>query len=80
MMIELKPEQERLIHDHLATGLFRSVDDLLTAALTSLRKDDRFEPDRRRLAVRRMKEFGERHQLSSGEPITRKSLHEDHRF
>jgi hypothetical protein len=31
-------------------------------------------------AVRRMVEFGEKHHLSLGEPITRKLLHEGHRF
>ena len=31
-------------------------------------------------AVRRMLEFGEKHHLSLGEPITRQFLHEDHRF
>jgi hypothetical protein len=31
-------------------------------------------------AVRRMAEFGEKHHLSLGEPITRKLLHEGHRF
>jgi len=80
MTIELKPEQERLLHEHLATGLFRSIDDLLTAALSNLPRNGRFDASVRRQAVRRMKEFGERHQLSFGEPITRKSLHENHRF
>ncbi|MGA3326474.1 MAG: hypothetical protein ABSF45_18540 [Terriglobia bacterium] len=31
-------------------------------------------------AVRRMVEFGEKHRLSLGQPITRKLLHEGHRF
>jgi hypothetical protein len=31
-------------------------------------------------AVRRMVEFGEEYHLSLGEPITRKLLHEGHRF
>lgn len=30
-------------------------------------------------AVRRMLEFGEKHRLTLGEPITRKLLHEEHR-
>jgi hypothetical protein len=34
---------------------------------------------RREEAVRRMLEFGEKHRLSMGEPITRASLHEGHR-
>ncbi len=31
-------------------------------------------------AVRHMLEFGEKHRLSLGEPITRRLLHEGHRF
>ena len=31
-------------------------------------------------AVRRMVEFGEKHHLSLGEPMTRELLHEGHRF
>jgi hypothetical protein len=35
---------------------------------------------RREEAIRRMLEFGEKHHLSMGEPITRTSLHEGHRY
>jgi len=31
-------------------------------------------------AVRRMREFGEKHHLSLGAPVTRRLLHEGHRF
>lgn len=31
-------------------------------------------------AVRRMLEFGEKHRLSLGEPVSRAHLHEGHRF
>jgi len=31
-------------------------------------------------AVRRMLEFGEKHRLSFGEPITRAALHDGHRY
>jgi len=34
----------------------------------------------REKAVRRMLEFGEKYHLSLGEPITRRLLHEGHRF
>ena len=37
-------------------------------------------PDARAEAIRRMLEFGEKHHLSLGEPITRELLHEGHRF
>jgi hypothetical protein len=31
-------------------------------------------------AVRRMLEFGEKHRLTLGEPVTRKLMHEGHRY
>ncbi len=37
-------------------------------------------PGAREEAVRRMIEFGEKHHLNLGEPITRQFLHEGHRF
>ncbi len=80
MTIELKPEQERMIREHLASGQFHSVDDVLTTALANLPQDRRFDGENRRAAVRRMLEFGERRHLSLGEPVTRQLLHEGHRF
>ena len=80
MTIELKPEQERMIREHLASGRFRSVDEILTNALAGLAHDRRFDPENRRAAVRRMLEFGERRHLGLGEPVTREFLHEGHRF
>jgi hypothetical protein len=38
------------------------------------------EPAERSEAVRRMLEFGEKHRLSFGEPVTRAALHEGHRY
>ncbi len=38
------------------------------------------ETMRRQEAVRRMIEFGDKYHLSLGEPVTRKLLHEGHRF
>jgi Arc/MetJ-type ribon-helix-helix transcriptional regulator len=78
--IELKPEQERIIRQQLASGQFESVDELLTTALASLPRDCRFDREMRREAVRRMIEFGERRNLSLGEPVGRPFLHEGHRF
>ena len=80
MTIELKPEQERIIHQQLANGYFKSVDEVLDTALASLSRDRRFDREYRREAVRRMMEFGERRKLSLGEPVTRHFLHEDHRI
>jgi Arc/MetJ-type ribon-helix-helix transcriptional regulator len=36
MTVELKPEQERIIQEHLASGQFNSIDEVLTTALSSL--------------------------------------------
>lgn len=80
MTIQLKPDQERIIHEQLATGRYRSVDEVLDTALSKLPHDEQLDPNARREAIRRMREFGERHRLSLGEPITRKLLHEGHRF
>ena len=49
-------------------------------ALPPFQKDVASEPTRREEAVRRMLEFGEKHHLSLGEPITRELLHEGHRY
>jgi putative addiction module CopG family antidote len=80
MTIELKPEQERMIQEQLASGLYRSVEEVLTTALASLPHDRRFDRQNRREAVRRMIEFGERRKLTLGEPVTRRFLHEGHRI
>ena len=80
MTVELKPELERIIKEQLASGHFKSVDEVLTTALSSLPHDRRFDSETRRKAVRRMIEFGERRNLSLGEPVTRELLHEGHRL
>ena len=45
-------------------------------------RDPRFDPERRREAVRRMIEFSDRRKDSPGlgEPVTRQFLHEGHRI
>jgi hypothetical protein len=48
-------------------------------ALGRSRPEAGSESDRRREAVRRMMEFGEKYHLSLGEPVTRALLHEGHR-
>ncbi len=80
MTIELKPEQEQIIQQQLATGLFGSVEEVLDTALASLSHDRRFDQEQRREAVRRMVAFGERRKLSLGEPVTSQFLHEGHRL
>jgi Arc/MetJ-type ribon-helix-helix transcriptional regulator len=77
--IELKPEQEQIIRQQLASGLYGSVEEVLDRALASLPNDARFDPEHRREAVRRMIEFAERRNLNLREPVTRQFLHEGHR-
>ena len=81
MTIELKPEQEEIIQRQLASGHFKSIDELLATALASL-------PDLRSLgreshneAVRRVIEFAEKRfiQLPPGEKIG-DLVHEGHRY
>jgi Arc/MetJ-type ribon-helix-helix transcriptional regulator len=67
MTVELKPELERIIQEQLASGQFKSVDEVLTSALSRL-------PHRRRsnrTAVARMIEFSNQHsvKLASGETV-----------
>ncbi|HEV1283743.1 MAG TPA: hypothetical protein VNU44_00465 [Bryobacteraceae bacterium] len=80
MTVELKPEQEQIIRQQLASGRYGSVEEVLDTALASLPRERRFDPEHRREAVRRMIEFGERRRLSLGEPVTRQLLHEGHRI
>jgi Arc/MetJ-type ribon-helix-helix transcriptional regulator len=79
MTVELKPEQERIIREQIDRGAYKSVEEVLTTALSKLDDDTRFEQTNRREAVSRMLEFGKRHHLSLGEPITRELMHEGHR-
>ena len=80
MTITLNPQQEKALEDAIRTGKFGSVDEFIAAAIEKLRHRDAPAADSpRREAVRRMREFGEKHRLRLGEPVTRKLLHTDHR-
>ena len=81
MTVELRPEHEQIIREQLASGNFKSVDEVLDTALGSLPHDGRFDPETRREAVRRMIEFAERRaiNLPPGERI-RDLVHEGHRY
>jgi len=80
MAIELKPEQEQAIQDAIKSGLVRSVDEFIDAAIAMLPHPRAYSDSSREAAVRRMEEFGEKYHLSLGEPVTRKLLHEGHRY
>ena len=65
--MELKPEQERMIQEQLANGQFKSVDEVLTAALGRLPHERRSN----RTAVERMIEFSRTHsvKLPAGQTV-----------
>jgi putative addiction module CopG family antidote len=68
MTVELKPELERMIQEQLASGQFKSVDEVLTAALGRLPHHERRS---NRTAVERMIEFSRTHsvKLPAGETV-----------
>jgi putative addiction module CopG family antidote len=67
MTIELKPELEQIIQQQLASGLYGSVDEVLTAALGRLPQHELSN----RSAVERMIEFSRTHsvKLPVGETV-----------
>jgi len=68
MTVELKPELERIIQEQLASGQFKSIDEVLTAALGRLpHREHRSD----RTAVERMIEFSRTHsvKLPTGETV-----------
>jgi hypothetical protein len=79
MTIILKPDQERAIQEAIQAGLIRSVDEFIDTAIEALPHGEAGIPSRAD-AVKRMQEFGDKYQLSLGEPVTRKLLHEGHRL
>lgn len=48
MMIELKPEQERIIQEEIQNGHFRSPDEVLDHALAALREKNQQAPKPRK--------------------------------
>jgi Arc/MetJ-type ribon-helix-helix transcriptional regulator len=77
MTITLTPDQEKAIREAIETGLVRDFDEFIEVAIQAL--PVREEAAARSEAVQRMQEFGEKHRLSLGQPITRSLLHEGHR-
>jgi hypothetical protein len=56
------------------------VDEFIDVAIAMLPQSKDHTESSRQAAVRRMEEFAEEYHLSLGEPITRKLLHEGHRY
>jgi len=80
MTIKLTPEQEEAIQRAIKSGAVRSVDEFIETAIALLPQAKEQNGGSRQAAVRDMIEFGEKYRLSLGEPITRKLLHEGHRY
>jgi Arc/MetJ-type ribon-helix-helix transcriptional regulator len=78
--IKLTPEQEQAIQNAIKSGVVRSVGEFIDTAIALLPQGKDQTDSSRRAAVRGMEEFGEKYHLSLGEPITRKLLHEGHRY
>ena len=81
--ITLKPEVEvGLLAKAQASGmaLEEYLQSLVEEAAASIQETPPSKQATREEAVRRMLEFGKKHHLSLGEPITRKLLHEGHRY
>jgi Arc/MetJ-type ribon-helix-helix transcriptional regulator len=80
MTIKLTPEQEEGIQRAIKSGVVRSVDEFIETAIALLPQAKHQNGGSRQEAVRDMLEFGEKYRLSLGEPITRKLMHEGHRY
>jgi len=84
MTIEIKPEDAQVIEQAIQAGLIEHAGEVVDVGLETLRsRSEDFRALReswRGEAVRRMQEFGEKYRLNLGEPITRKPMHEGHRF
>src|SRR5438105_3865971 len=82
--IELKPEHAQVIDQAIRAGLIEHAEDVVDVGMETLRSRLRNQSvssgTSRDDAIRRMREFGDKYNLSLGEPITRKLLHDGHRY
>ncbi len=81
MTVELSSEQEQIIREQMASGLFRSVEDVLTSALAKLTSAKASPQSSQSDAVKRMIEFAERKavKLPSGERV-KDLIHAGHHY
>lgn len=81
--LHLKPEVEAGLLERAranGVGLEEYLLSLVEEASRSRAREVDSAVSNREHAVRRMIEFGDKHRLSLGEPVTRELLHEGHRF
>jgi Arc/MetJ-type ribon-helix-helix transcriptional regulator len=76
MTITLKPEQERIVDEEIKSGHFSTPDEVLDEAFAALRA----KRQSRREAVRRVREFRRKHQLSLAGIRIKDLIHEGHRL
>jgi len=76
MTIELRPDQEKIIREQLATGRYRSVDEVLDSALSKLPHDAHSESDAPSGTARRKRPAGQKSlvQLFADSPFKGLSL------
>ena len=65
MTVELSSEQEQIIREQIASGLFRSVEDVLASALARLPSAETLHQDSQSDAVKRMIEFAQKSRKTS---------------
>jgi hypothetical protein len=84
MMIDLKPEDTRIIDQAVQAGLIHHADDAVEVGVETLRSRLQARlssgSSSRQEAVWRMREFGDNYPLGLGKRITRHLLHEGHRY
>jgi Arc/MetJ-type ribon-helix-helix transcriptional regulator len=76
MKITLTPEQRRIVGEEIRSGHGSTADEVLDYALRALRQ----KRQSRREAVRRVREFRQKHQLSLGGIRIKDLIHEGHRL
>jgi hypothetical protein len=85
MTIHLTPEQEKIVKEELASGHFRTAEELISQALHALRaavpsSGGGVDNGRRREAVREMMEFVEKNRASLQDISVKELIHEGHRL
>ncbi|MGH9821979.1 MAG: ribbon-helix-helix domain-containing protein [Blastocatellia bacterium] len=80
MTITLKPETERLVQQELDSGHFHNVDEIIVEGVQARLATLREKKQSRREAVRRVREFRDKHRLSLGDIRIKDLIHEGHRL
>ena len=79
MVVDLTPEQERLVQEELRLGHYRSAEEVIGRALEALCEKER-QADGRRRAVQEMLEFAEKNRTPLEGMSVKDLIHEGHRL